>query len=149
MALATGGWVISLALALAVVAVFWWIGFVRAPILTALCFTTTALGTLLPILRDPGELRNRFGSFILAAGAAGELYPILVISIILTQDHGKLVQGGLMLAFVIMASAAVGAALRVRAPRIVQLFAHTMHASSQLPVRLPDHQVSHPRTATR
>jgi Kef-type K+ transport system membrane component KefB len=54
----------------------------------------------------------------------------------LTQDHGKLVQGGLMLAFVIMASAAVGAALRVRAPRIVQLFARTMHASSQLPVRL-------------
>ena len=136
MALATGGWVISLALALAVVAVFWWTGFVRAPILTALCFTTTALGTLLPILRDAGELRNRFGSFILAAGAAGELYPILVISIVLTQAHGRLTQSGLMLAFVIMASVAVGAALRVRAPRIVQLFARTMHASSQLPVRL-------------
>jgi Kef-type K+ transport system membrane component KefB len=134
MALATGGWVI--ALALAVVALFWWIGFVRAPVLTALCFTTTALGTLLPILRDAGELRHRFGSFILAAGASGELYPILVISIVLAQDHGRLAQGGLMLAFVIMASAAVGAALRVRAPRIVQLFARTMHASSQLPVRL-------------
>jgi Kef-type K+ transport system membrane component KefB len=136
MALATGGWGISLALALAVVAVFWWIGFVRAPILTALCFTTTALGTLLPILRDAGELRNRFGSFILAAGAAGELYPILAISIILTQPHGRLTQSGLMLTFVIMASVAVGAALRVRAPRMVQLFARTMHASSQLPVRL-------------
>lgn len=36
-------------------------------------------------------------------------------------------------AFVILVGAAVGTALRLRAPRIVQLFGRTIHASSQLP----------------
>jgi Kef-type K+ transport system membrane component KefB len=32
--------------------------------------TTTAVGTLLPILRDAGELTTPFGRHVLAAGAA-------------------------------------------------------------------------------
>ena len=40
-------------------------------VLVGLIFTTTALGTVLPILRDTGDLDTRFGTFILAAGAVG------------------------------------------------------------------------------
>ena len=41
-----------------------------------LALTTTALGTLLPILRDNDLLAGRFGECIYAAGAVGELFPI-------------------------------------------------------------------------
>jgi Kef-type K+ transport system membrane component KefB len=34
---------------------------------------TTAVGTLLPILADAGELRTRLGTYLLATGAAGDL----------------------------------------------------------------------------
>ena len=49
----------------------------------AIGLTTTALGTLLPILRDNDMLGGRFGSYILAAGAVGEFLPIVAIAIFL------------------------------------------------------------------
>ena len=33
---------------------------------------TTAIGTLLPVLSDTGELNTEFGTYLLAAGAVGE-----------------------------------------------------------------------------
>ena len=50
-----------------------------------LALTTTALGTLLPILRDNDMLSGQFGRYIFAAGAAGELFPILIIAVFLTN----------------------------------------------------------------
>jgi len=50
-----------------------------------LALTTTALGTLLPILRDHDMLTGRFGQHVYAAGATGELFPILIIAVFLTQ----------------------------------------------------------------
>ena len=49
------------------------IGFVKAFVPVAIGLTTTALGTLLPILREQGMLSGPFGRVIFAAGAAGEL----------------------------------------------------------------------------
>ena len=49
----------------------------------AIGLTTTALGTLLPILRDNRMLEGRFGAFIMAAGAVGEFLPIVAIAIFL------------------------------------------------------------------
>ena len=50
-----------------------------------LALTTTALGTLLPILRDNDMLAGQFGRYIFAAGAVGELFPILIIAVFLTK----------------------------------------------------------------
>jgi Kef-type K+ transport system membrane component KefB len=58
-------------------------GFVHAFVPVALALTTTALGTLLPILRDNDMLRGTFGENIFAAGAVGELGPVLALSIFL------------------------------------------------------------------
>src|SRR3954454_13671836 len=81
--LALTGWVITVALAAGLVGVLAAIGFVHAFVPVALALTTTALGTLLPILRDHDLLAGRFGRYILAAGAVGELLPILGIAIFL------------------------------------------------------------------
>src|SRR6478609_5589263 len=76
-------WVISTVLAVAVVGGLAALGFVRAFVPVSIALTTTALGTLLPILREQNMLTGTFGRFIFAAGAVGELFPIIAISLFL------------------------------------------------------------------
>ena len=84
--LAMIGWAMSVALSLTVTAVFDATGFVRDYVPIALALTTTALGTLLPILHDNGMLQGAFGDYVFAAGAVGELFPILAID---SQFHSS------------------------------------------------------------
>jgi Kef-type K+ transport system membrane component KefB len=70
--LALRGWIVSLALGLAAAGILHELPLVDAPIMVALALTTTAMGTFMPILRDAGKLDSKFGSFVVAAGAAGE-----------------------------------------------------------------------------
>jgi Kef-type K+ transport system membrane component KefB len=81
--LAVVAWLVTGILAVALVGFLAAVGFVRAFVPVALGLTTTALGALLPILRDNDMLGGRFGRYILAAGAVGELFPILAIAIFL------------------------------------------------------------------
>ena len=76
-------WGISLALAAGIVAALGAAGLVRSYVPVALALTTTALGTLLPVLREGGLLGGRLGRYLLAAGAVGELLPILAIALFL------------------------------------------------------------------
>jgi Kef-type K+ transport system membrane component KefB len=83
--LAIGGWLISAALAVGGVAGLTAAGYIKDYVPVGLALTTTALGTLLPILREHDMLAGRFGQHVYAAGAAGELFPILIIAVFLTQ----------------------------------------------------------------
>jgi Kef-type K+ transport system membrane component KefB len=69
--LALLGWGVSLALGYALAGVLALLGVVVSALYTGSALTTTAIGTLIPILSDSGELRSRFGAFMLAAGAVG------------------------------------------------------------------------------
>ena len=82
--LAILGWLISAVLALGVTAGLGAAGYVKDYVPIGLALTTTALGTLLPILRDNDMLGGPFGQYVYAAGAAGELFPILIIAVFLT-----------------------------------------------------------------
>jgi Kef-type K+ transport system membrane component KefB len=62
-------------LAVGVVGALAALGVVRAFLPVAIALTTTAFGTLVPILREGGLLEGRLGGFLLAAGAVGELLP--------------------------------------------------------------------------
>jgi Kef-type K+ transport system membrane component KefB len=83
--LAIGGWLISAVLAVGVAAGLTAAGYIRDYVPVGLALTTTALGTLLPILRDNHMLTGPFGRDVYAAGAAGELFPILIIAVFLTR----------------------------------------------------------------
>jgi Kef-type K+ transport system membrane component KefB len=83
--LAIGGWFISAAISVGAVAALVSVGYVRDFIPIGLALTTTALGTLLPILHDNDMLSGRFGPYVLAAGAVGELFPIVAIALFLTH----------------------------------------------------------------
>jgi Kef-type K+ transport system membrane component KefB len=80
------GWFASLVLAIGVVGVLAAGGVVRAYLPVALGLTTTALGTLLPVLRDEGLLGGRLGRYVLAAGGVGELFPVLAIALFLGTE---------------------------------------------------------------
>ena len=68
---AAGSWVASLVLALGVGVLLRSTGLVLDHVVVALCLTTTALGTLLPILRDAGVLHTPIGPSVLSVGASG------------------------------------------------------------------------------
>jgi Kef-type K+ transport system membrane component KefB len=76
-------WAASLGLATGVVGVLAAAGLIKAFLPVALGLTTTALGTLLPVLREKGLLRGRLGRYLLATGAVGELLPVLAIAVFL------------------------------------------------------------------
>jgi Kef-type K+ transport system membrane component KefB len=84
--LAVAGWLISAAIAVGVVAGLGAAGYIRDYVPVGLALTTTALGELLPILRDNEMLDGEFGHHVHAAGTVGELFPILIIAVFLTRQ---------------------------------------------------------------
>jgi Kef-type K+ transport system membrane component KefB len=83
--LAIGGWLMSAGIAVGAAAALTAAGYIKDYVPVGLALTTTALGTLLPILRDNGMLGGEFGRHVFAAGAVGELFPILIIAVFLGQ----------------------------------------------------------------
>jgi len=110
--LAMVGWAISAVISLAAVAGLTSIGYVRDFVPIALALTTTALGTLLPILSENEMLSGQFGRYVLAAGAVGELFPIVAISLFLTKRDEFVAIGSLV-------AIAVSAVLLTTLPRII------------------------------
>jgi len=134
--LAVEGWLLSVAVAVSLAGLLYWIGLVRAPLLIAVALTTTGMGTLMPILRDSGELGTRFGTYVVAAGAMGEFGPIVLLSVLMTREHTRWVQTALTLFFMVLGLIAAALALLPKPPRIVAFLGSTMNSTSQLPVRI-------------
>lgn len=132
---AVGGWTVSLALGLAVAGVLVVSGFALSDLLLGLVLTTTAIGTLLPILRDRGILPTRFGVLTLAAGAVGEFAPILAITLLLTGANPA-EEAVLLVAFVLVALGAAYVASRPQPPAVVASLHRNVRTSAQLPVRV-------------
>lgn len=84
--LAASGWFTSLALAFLITFALWEAGFVNDLPGIAIALTSTALGTLLPVVRDRGLLHSPFGTYFQGAGALGEFGPILAIALLLSSE---------------------------------------------------------------
>jgi Kef-type K+ transport system membrane component KefB len=128
------GWLVSVALAYGIGGILAAAGVVLSFLFTGSAMATTAIGTLIPILRDSGELRTRFGTYLLAAGAAGEFGPILLVTLVLSA-HNPLHEAVILIGFVALA---VGLALiSIRyGSRGWPALERTLEASSQLAVRV-------------
>jgi Kef-type K+ transport system membrane component KefB len=132
--LAAVGWLLSLVLAYSFAGGLDAAGVIVSGLFTGSAMATTAIGTLIPILRDAGELRTRFGTHLLAAGAAAEFGPILLVTLVLSTGQ-PLHEAAILALFI--ALAVVTGLLAVRtAWRGWPLIERTLEASSQLGVRL-------------
>jgi Kef-type K+ transport system membrane component KefB len=132
---AIAAWFVSLALALGVVALLAAAGLVRAFVPVALGLTTTALGTLLPVLRERALLHGRLGRYLLAAGAVGELFPVLGIAVFLgTQSRftALVSLGGVAVLAIVL-----GLARRVVRPggRLATVIELGQHETTQITLR--------------
>jgi len=128
-------WAISAIAAVVVVGALEYLGFVKAFVPVAIALTTTALGTLLPILREQNMLGGSFGRFIFAAGAVGELLPILAISLFLgayqTWWEALIIASIGGLAFVL-----AWATRRLSGTRVAAIVGENKHATSQSTLRI-------------
>ncbi len=101
----------------------------------AIALTTTAIGTLLPILGDAGVLPTKLGANILASGSVGEI----------GTDHRHLARAhqrrsrphdAILIVFIIIAGVVGWLATRPAKPRTIELITRTLHSSGQLGVRI-------------
>lgn len=130
---AGAGWLVSLVAGVS-------FGVLLAPDLSAgvivgIALGSTALGTILPILRDSGDLHTPFGRAVTAIGAAGEFGPLVAISIFLSGRRPGPSTVVLVL-FVVIATAAVWWASKGPKTSLHGLVGATLHTSGQLAVRL-------------
>ncbi|HEX7279069.1 MAG TPA: cation:proton antiporter [Solirubrobacterales bacterium] len=128
------GWVLSVGLAYGIGGALAAAGVVVSFLYTGSAMATTAIGTLIPILRDNGELKTRFGTYLLAAGGAGEFGPILLVTLVLSTTN-PLHEAVILLGFVALALALALVSVRF-AWRGWPALERTFEASSQLAVRV-------------
>src|SRR5215216_4326981 len=132
--LAFTSWLVTALVAIAVTGALAAVGFVNAFVPIAIGLTTTALGTLLPILRDNQMLEGRFGELIMAAGAVGEFLPIVAVAIFLSAN-------GAFVGLISLAAMAGIALLFTFVPRLARhekvagIIAEGEHATSQTTLR--------------
>jgi Kef-type K+ transport system membrane component KefB len=132
--LAVKSWLVTVVVALAVTGALAAVGFVHAFVPIAIGLTTTALGTLLPILRDNQMLEGRFGGFIMAAGAVGEFLPIVAIAVFLSANGAfsglisLVVVAGIALLFTLVPRL-------VRHKKLTSIVAEGEHSTSQTTLR--------------
>jgi Kef-type K+ transport system membrane component KefB len=128
------GWIFSIVLAHAIGVGLEVTGIVLSALYVGSALATTAIGTLIPILRDNDELQTNFGTYLLAAGGAGEFGPILLVTLFLSTDR-PLHEAAILIAFVILAIGVALVSTRL-AWRGWPALERTFEASSQLAVRV-------------
>lgn len=106
-------------------------------IATALLFTTTALGTLMPIIKERGITGTRVGDIVISYGTWGELAVVLAVAVLLgtrTKWQTAVILAGL-LAFCVWLGAA-GARAKKRGSKIFKLLESKSESTSQTFTRI-------------
>jgi Kef-type K+ transport system membrane component KefB len=128
-------WVCTAVLSLAVVGGLAAAGLVRAYVPVALAFTTTSLGTVLPVLREKGMLSGRFGRHLIATGAVGELFPILAVALFLGTQSRFAALGSLAAVLVLAVVLGVGRRLVRPGGRLATVISRGQHDTTQITLR--------------
>jgi Kef-type K+ transport system membrane component KefB len=128
-------WLITVGCAAGIVAALGAAGLVRAYVPVVLALSTTALGTLLPVLREGGLLRGRLGGYLLATGAAGELLPILGIALFLGAQNRFVALASLGAVALLAVLLAAGSRLARSGGRMARVVREGQHATTQTTLR--------------
>lgn len=128
-------WLAALALGLGIGSLLAHGGGFEKGVYVGTALTSTALGAILPVLRDAGDLQSRFGSVMMAMGSVGEFGPIIAMALLLS-GRAPARSAALLAAFAVLTVAAVFWALRPKPPWFSAVIAKTLHSSAQFAVRL-------------
>lgn len=126
------GWLLSFVIGVG-------LGWLLVPGLGAVIFgialSSTALGTLIPILRDGDDLQTPFGRAVGAIGTVGEFGPIVAISVVLS-NRSTLAAILVLVAFGVLAVLAMWRAQRFEHGQLHRFVESTLHTSAQFAIRL-------------
>ncbi len=125
---------LSILIAYAIGGVLVLAGVIDSALYVGSAMATTAIGTLIPILRDNGELKTGFGTYLLAAGGVGEFGPILLVTLFLSTTH-PLQEAAILVAFIVLALGIALISVRL-AWRGWPALERTFESSSQMAVRI-------------
>jgi Kef-type K+ transport system membrane component KefB len=111
---AATGYAVSFGLALAVGFGLDAAGLVDSPLLLGIALSATALGILVPVLKDVGELSTQFGQLVVAGASIAEIATIVLLSLFFSGESGSLgsrlvLMGGFGLLVLAVVAAVVGA----------------------------------------
>jgi Kef-type K+ transport system membrane component KefB len=131
--LAIVGWVLSLTIAYAIGGALAAAGIVLSLLYTGSALATTAIGILIPVLKDTRQLQTRLGTYLLAAGAIGEFGPVLLITLILSAE--STVHSALILVTFVAVVVVIALLAQRSSSLTLPLFERTLEKSAQLAVR--------------
>jgi Kef-type K+ transport system membrane component KefB len=126
------GWLLALAVAVGVGTLLAH-GF-AAGVFVGVALTSTALGTIMPVLRDAGELRTTFGTAVIAIGAVGEFGPLIAISLFLSGRRPG-VATVVLIAFAVVTGVVIAVSARGSHRRLHRMINATLRTSGQFAVR--------------
>lgn len=128
---------LSFALALVISAGFGALGLVTSPLLVAIILSATALGVVIPILKDAGEIASDFGQLVVAAATIAEFAAIILLSLFFSrQASGTGQQVVLLGLFALLALAITLAAGRAeRSTRLTGILLRLQDTTAQIRVR--------------
>jgi Kef-type K+ transport system membrane component KefB len=130
-------WLICLGIALAVVSLIGLTGLIHAETALAIALCSTALGTLLPILKDGGLLGSKVGRAVMNHGAFGELGPIIAMAVLLgTAGPAEAVVAVIMFALIAGAVTLPWRRIRRETSQIMGLIRAGSETTGQTTVRL-------------
>lgn len=109
----------------------------KVAVVLGIASTSTALGTLLPILKDSGVLPTALGRGVMLHGAYGELLPIVAMALLLST-HGTWQAALLLIAFAVIAAVTVFIPARFfrRIPLLGRAFASASNSTMQTTMRI-------------
>jgi len=81
---------LSVVLALAVGGLLSGVHLVRSPVLIGIILAATALGIVIPVLKDSGSLQTPVGRLVLAGGSLAEVVPVVLLSLLFSEHAPNL-----------------------------------------------------------
>jgi Kef-type K+ transport system membrane component KefB len=135
--LSAAGFVFSLAIALAAGLAFDAAGLVSSPLLVAIMLSATALGIVIPVLKDSGEAGTRFGQLVIAGASIADVATIVLLSLFFSGESANLgAQVVLLVAFgVLVVAIAVAVAGLEHSRRLTSALVRLQDTTAQIRVR--------------
>lgn len=87
--LATAGYLVTLALGIAVGYTLDGAGWVQSPTLVAVTLSATSLGLVVPVLKDAGQVDGRLGQTTIAAASVADFAAIVLLSLFFSSSQGS------------------------------------------------------------
>ena len=134
---AAGGFALSVTLALIVAFALWAAGAIEAPLFVAIMLSATALGIVVPVLADAGQVATTLGQQIIAAASVADFSAIVLLSLFFSGESGSVWSTVLLLGGFVLLVVAIGIALAEvgRVPRLGSTLQRLQDSSAQIRVR--------------